>query len=82
MPANQKLINFRIVDGRPDIIPVEGKSPHIETDIATFSQIFCGFLSPEAAYRLGSLQADEETRAWLSKAMSTNPLFIHAGDWF
>jgi len=82
LSANQELINFRIVDGRPDIIPVEGQPPQIESDVATFSQVFCGFLSPEMARRLGKLQADDDTIEWLSKAMATKPLFIHADDWF
>lgn len=82
LPQNENLINFRIVDGRPDIIPVDGKAPQIETDIATLSQIFCGFLSPDIARRLGKLEADDDTVAWLSQAMATDPLFIHADDWF
>lgn len=82
LPQNEEPINFRIVDGRPDTIPVEGQAPQIESDIATFSQVFCGFLSPEMARRLGKLQADDETIEWLSTAMATNPLFIHADDWF
>jgi len=82
LPKNEQLINFRIVDGRPDTIPVNGHSPQLETDIATFSQIICGFLSPEVAHRLGRLQADDDTVTWLSKAMAAKPLFIHKGDWF
>lgn len=82
LPKNQEPVNFRIVDGRPDIIPLDNESPQIEIDIATFSQIICGFLSPETAHRLGWLQADGETVAWLSKAMVANPIFIHKGDWF
>jgi len=82
LPLNQELINFRIVDGRPDLVSVDGKSPEVETDIATFSQIISGFLSPDMARRLGRLQADDETVAWLGKAMAANPLFIHSGDWF
>jgi len=79
---NEEPLNFRIVDGRPDLIPVEGKTPQIEADVATFSQIFCGYLSPEMARRLGKLQADDETVEWLGKAMAARPLFIHKGDWF
>lgn len=82
LPKNQEPVNFRIVDGRPDIIPLDDKSPQVEIDIAIFSQIICGFLSPETAHRLGWLQADDETVAWLSKVMVADPLFIHKGDWF
>jgi len=82
IPANEELVNFRIVDGRPDTLPLDGQTPQIESDIATFSQIFCGFLSPEMARRLGKLQADDESVAWLSKAMALRPLYIHSGDWF
>jgi hypothetical protein len=82
LSVNEKLINFRIVDGRPDILPDDGKDPDIETDIVTFSQVFCGFMSPEAARRLGRLQADDETILWLERAMAANPLYIQPGDRF
>lgn len=82
LPANTELINFRIVNGRPDTLSVDGREPDIETDIATFSQIFCGFLKPETARLLGKLEAKDETILWLSQAMETNPLYIHQGDWF
>lgn len=82
LPANEALLKFRIVDGRPEVKPVEGETPQIETDIATFSQIFCGYLSPAEANRLGQLQADEETVDWLGRAMEAKPLFIQRGDWF
>jgi len=82
IPANNQLVNFRIVDGRPDTLPVDAQPPQIESDIATFSQIFCGYLSPETARKLGKLQADDESVAWLGKAMALKPLYIHSGDWF
>ena len=82
LPHNERPVNFRIVDGRPDIIPLAGQTPQVETDIATFSQLFCGFLPAEAARRLGRLQADDETIEWLDKAMAAKPLFIHEADWF
>jgi predicted acetyltransferase len=82
IPANSQLVNFRIVDGRPDTLPVDAQPPQIESDIATFSQIFCGYLSPETARKLGKLQADDESAAWLGKAMALKPLYIHSGDWF
>jgi hypothetical protein len=82
IPQNEAPINFRIVDGRPDILPIEGKEPDLETDIVTFSQIYCGFLPPDTARRLGRLKADDDTIAWIERAMRTNPLYIHPGDWF
>lgn len=82
LSANETPIRFRIVDGRPEAQPAPDEAPHITTDIATFSQIFCGYVSPAEARRLGQLQADDESVAWLGKAMQTKPLFIHRGDWF
>jgi predicted acetyltransferase len=82
IPANEKPIKFRLVDGRPETEPAEDQTPQIETDMVTFSQIFCGFLSPEKARGLGKLQTDDESVSWLSKAMKTRPLYIHHGDWF
>ncbi|MFQ5577834.1 MAG: enhanced intracellular survival protein Eis [Anaerolineae bacterium] len=82
IPANQTPLRFRIVDGRPETQPAGNNPPQIETDIGTFSQIFCGFLLPEQARRLKRLHADDETVAWLGKAMATRPLYIQPGDWF
>ncbi len=83
LPGNQAPLAFRLVDGRPEVRPAQaGQTPHLETDIATFAQVYCGFLSPEQARRLGRLQADDDTIAWLGKAMALKPLYIHQGDWF
>jgi len=82
LPANGQPLKFRIVDGRPETQPADDSPPHIETDIATFSQIYCGFLAPETARRLGRLHADDESVAWLGRAMQTRPLYIHSSDWF
>ncbi len=82
LPANEQSLKFRIVDGRPETRPADDAPADIETDIATFSQIYCGFLAPETARRLGRLRADDESVAWLGRAMQTRPLYMHSGDWF
>lgn len=83
LSGNQAPLVLRLVDGRPEVHPAQaGQTPRLETDIATFSQVYCGFLSPEYARRLGRLQADDDTIAWLGKAMALKPLYIHQGDWF
>lgn len=82
LPANAEPVALRLVDGRPETAPAGDRQPQIESDIVTFSQVYCGFLTPTEAHRLRRLQAGDDALAWLSKAMATQPLFIHGGDWF
>ena len=58
LPQNENLINFRIVDGRPDIIAVEDDAPDLETDIATFSQIFSGFVFCGGGAAYGEVESE------------------------
>ncbi|OQY43438.1 MAG: hypothetical protein B6242_14635 [Anaerolineaceae bacterium 4572_78] len=81
LPANEEVIRFRIVDGRPDTLPVVSKDVDIDTDIATFSQIFCGYITPKKAHETFKLfVAGDETLLWFGRAMSSKPLYILADD--
>ncbi|MFQ5613120.1 MAG: enhanced intracellular survival protein Eis [Anaerolineae bacterium] len=82
LPANAEPIALRLVDGRPETSPAGDRKPQVETDIVTFSQIYCGFLPPAQARRLNRLTIDDDLLVWLGRAMAAHPLFIHAGDWF
>lgn len=82
IPTNESPLVFRLVDGRAETHPTDQHRPEIETDIGTFSQILCGYLTAIQARRLGRLQADEDTCSWLDQAIVDAPLFIQAGDWF
>ncbi|MBN1995287.1 MAG: GNAT family N-acetyltransferase [Anaerolineae bacterium] len=81
IPTNEEPLRFRLVDGRAETQPADGK-PHLETDVCTLSQMLCGYLSAMDARRLGRLQANEDTCSWLDQAMVDSPLYIQAGDWF
>jgi predicted acetyltransferase len=82
IPNNEEPLVFRLVDGRAETRAADNRDPQIETDIATLTQILCGYLSSVNARRLGRLQADEETCSWLDRAIEDTPLYIQAGDWF
>ena len=82
IPENEVPIVFRLVDGRAETRPAEGKAPQIETDIATLSEMLCGYLSAADARRVGRLITDEDTAIWLDKIIVDTPLFIQGGDWF
>ncbi|RMF05901.1 MAG: GNAT family N-acetyltransferase [Chloroflexi bacterium] len=82
LPANQEPIVFRLVDGRAEILPADGASPEIETDIATLTQVLCGYLTARNARQLGRFRTDADTASWLDKIIVDTPLFIPAGDWF
>lgn len=83
IPTNEQPLIFRLIDGRAETRLANGeRKPQVETDIGTLSQILCGYMPAVHARRLGRLQADEDTCAWLDKAISDSPLYIQAGDWF
>ena len=82
IPTNEDALIFRVVDGRPEVHSAKGLTPQIETDIRTFSQILCGYLSAKDAQYIGWLRADESSCSWLDKIIADTPLFIQAGDWF
>lgn len=82
IPANEEPLLFRVIDGRPETRAANGVEPQVETDIRTFSQILCGYLSAKDAQYIGRLKADEGSCIWLDKLIADTPLFIQAGDWF
>lgn len=82
IPTNEEPVVFRLVDGRAESRPANSARVQVETDIATISQILCGYLTMADARRLGRLQADEDTCSWFDQAIADTPLFAQAGDWF
>ncbi len=83
IPGNEEALIFRLVDGRAETHPApESRKPQIETDIRTFTQILCGYLTSADAQRLGRLSANEDTCSWLDKAIADSPIYIQPGDWF
>lgn len=87
LPGNGKPLLVHIVDGAASVAPVYSLFPDhtpasVETDIATFSQLFAGFISAEQARKLGGLHADDATCARLSTAFAAAPLYMHRSDWF
>jgi predicted acetyltransferase len=82
IPENETPLVFRLVDGRAETRPADGAKPQIETDIATLSQIICGYMKAIDANRLDLLKASEDTCSWLDRIIVDTPLFIQAGDWF
>jgi predicted acetyltransferase len=87
LPANSQPLHVHITDGTASVAPAYSLFPdhtpiNVETDIATFSQLFVGFMSAEQARILGRLHADDATCARLSTAFSAAPLYMHSSDWF
>lgn len=87
LPANAEALRVRFANGAAEVAPADGsfqrgKPGTVETDIATFSQLFCGFASAEAARTTGHLQADDSTCALLTSAFAAAPLYLHRADWF
>lgn len=80
--TNEEPLLFRVVDGRPETHPADGLDPQIRTDIATMTQILCGYLTAKDASLLGRFEADERTCTWLDQISADSPLYIQPGDWF
>lgn len=82
IPTNEDPVVFRVVDGRAEVNPAGDRAPQIETDIATLSQLVCGYMTMAEARRLNRLQADEDTCSWYDQVAREAPLYIQPGDWF
>ncbi len=82
IPANEEPLVFRLVDGRAETRPAAGAKPQIETDIATLTQVLCGYLKATDARWLGRFATDADTASWLDKIIADTPLYIQAADWF
>lgn len=84
LPDNSAPLRLQVAKGRASVAPapVGAASAAIESDIATFSQLYLGFLTAEAARTAGRLRADDEQCASLTAAFAAAPLFLHQNDWF
>lgn len=82
LPDNGEPLHFRIVDGRAETHSAAEDAVNVEADIITFSQIYCGFLPPAFARRMGKLTADDAAVTFLQHAMTTRPLYMPQTDWF
>lgn len=83
IPLNEEPLVFRLVDGRAETRSAGADvQPDVETDIATLTQVLCGYMKAVDARKLGRFTADEDTCSWLDKIIVDTPLYIQAGDWF
>jgi predicted acetyltransferase len=87
LPGNSQPLQVHIADGAASVAPIYSLFPdHMpasaETDIATFSQLFAGFISAEQARKLGRLHTDDATCARITAAFAAAPLYMHRSDWF
>jgi predicted acetyltransferase len=87
LPANGQPLRLHVAGGAASVAPVQGlfaeESPvNVETDIATFSQLYAGFVCAEQARALGRLRADDATCAQLTSIFAAAPLYLHQPDWF
>lgn len=87
LPSNSEPLHVHITNGAASVAPARGpfgrgQAATVETDIATFGQLFAGFITAERARTLGRLRAADETCALLTAAFATAPLYMHQADWF
>jgi predicted acetyltransferase len=87
LPANNQTLHVHFADGGANVAPARSlfpdyTPPNVTTDIATFSQLYVGFISAENARALGRLRADDATCAVLTAAFAGAPLYLHRSDWF
>ena len=80
--ANEAPFVFRLVDGRAETRPATSEAIQVETDIATLTQVVCGYMKAKDARLLGHFRTDEDTASWLDQIIVDTPLNVQAGDWF
>lgn len=87
LPGNSHPLHVHIAEGAASVALAHGLFPDgpptsVETDIATFSQLYAGFLSAEQARVIGRLHADDATCAGVTAAFAAAPFYLHRSDWF
>ena len=83
LPANGRPLRVAIRAGRAEVAAVDRTPSAVaRTDMATFSQLFAGVVSPEQARTAGSLQAGDEVCAALQAAFAAAPWHMWQADWF
>lgn len=81
LPANRAPLHVRIAGGAAQVTPTAAR-PQVQCDIATWSQLYAGALSPWQARTVGTLHGDDATCAALSAAFAAAPWHMHPADWF
>jgi predicted acetyltransferase len=87
IPANNQSLYVNIVGGSASVAPARGLFPDnqptdVKVDIATFSQLFAGFVSAEQARALGRLRADDANCELLTRLFAAAPLYMQRLDYF
>ncbi|MEA3335430.1 MAG: GNAT family N-acetyltransferase [Chloroflexota bacterium] len=88
LPGNTRPLCVHIADGSAGVQELDGSPPAeerqlmVETDIATFSELYTGLVSAEQARTVGRLLATDDVCNKLTSSFRTAPLNMWPTDWF
>jgi predicted acetyltransferase len=85
LPANSQPLHVRIRDGQADVDTAptgSNRTPVLQTDISTLSQLYAGVLTAEQARAVDRLQGDDPSCRELTTAFSAAPWHMWSTDWF
>ncbi len=82
IPENNFTFKLTVKNKNVQIQKVNIKNPDIKTDIATFAQIFSGFVKPSSLYQTGRLKGDENAIKYLDPIFADSLPFMFQFDIF
>jgi len=82
IPENNFTFKIIVEDRNINIKKIDSKIPDIETDIATFSQIFSGFVKPTSLYQTGKIRGDFKMIKFLDPVFADSLPFMYQFDIF
>ncbi len=82
IPENNFTFKIIVEDRNINIKKFDTRIPEIETDIATFSQIFSGFVKPTSLYQTGRIRGNIGAIKFLDSVFSDSLPFMYQFDIF
>ncbi len=82
IPENNFTFKIAVEDKKVEIQKVNSKSADVEIDIATFAQIFSGFVKPSLLHQTGRVKGDVNILKYLDSVFADSLPFIFQFDIF
>jgi predicted acetyltransferase len=82
IPENNFTFKIAVADKKVEIQKVNSKFADVEIDIATFAQIFSGFVKPSSLHQTGRVKGDENMLKYLDSVFADSLPFMFQFDIF
>lgn len=82
IPENNFAFKIAVKNKNVNIQKINTRSADLEIDIATFAQIFSGFVKPSALNRIGKIKGDEDVLKYLDSIFADSLPFMFQFDIF